>query len=75
MLEDVDVKKADNPRLFKELVERQRISDDLRYDNMLAFIEIRESTIEDLKNRVKQLDVKVKVNPLKKFLKHYNLFM
>jgi len=71
MLEDVDVKKIDNPRhtlrLFKEHVERLRISDDLRYDNILAFIEIQESTIEDLKKRVEQLGADAIVHPLKKF--------
>jgi hypothetical protein len=79
MLEDVDMKKVNHScltlRLFKEHVERQRISDDLRFDNMLAFIEIQESTMEDLKNRVEQLEAEAKVHPLKKLLKHYNLFM
>ena len=73
------MKKVDNPRhtmrLFKEQVDRRRISDDLRYDNFIAFVEIQESMIEDLKKRVEQLEAETKVHPLKKLLKHCNLFM
>jgi hypothetical protein len=77
--ESAPIKKVDHRRLtlrlFKEQVERQRISDDLRYDNLLAFIEIQESTIEDLKKRVEQLEAEDNVHPLKKLLKHYSLFI
>ena len=47
----------------------------IQLDNLLSFIEIQESTIEDLKKRVEQLEAEAKVHPLKKLLKHYNLFM
>jgi len=48
---------------------------DIQLDNLIAFVEIQESMIEDLKKRVEQLEADTKVHPLKKLLKHYNLFM
>lgn len=69
-------------KLLEDRFDRERISNDLRHDNVEAFIKIQDDQIAALKTllaklgaSVEQLEVEVKVNPLKKLMKHYNLFM
>ncbi len=79
MTEESVTKKVDHRRrtmqLLEERFERERISNDLRPDNLEAFVQIQDEQIERLKRRVEQLEVRDKIHPLKKLLKHYNLFM
>lgn len=62
-------------RLLEERFERERVKNELRYANLEAFVKIQDEQLTAtrallgrLVDRVEQLEVEVKVHPLKKML-------
>ena len=62
-------------KLLEDRSDRERISNDLRHDNMEAFVKIQDEQIAALKTlvarvvaRVEQCEVELKVHPLKKLV-------